>query len=73
VAREKGVEIITAFLSEGKAQEILRQYGPFDGVIGLNVVPHTPDFTSLLRGVHSLLKPGGTFFMECAYVLNTIL
>ena len=73
VAREKGVETVTGFFSEQKAMEVKRAYGSFDWVVALNVVAHTPDFTSLLRGVREMLTPDGVFVMEAAYVVETIL
>lgn len=73
LAREKGVETVTGFFSEEKAVEVKNAHGSFDWVVALNVVAHTPDFTSLFRGVRDVLATGGTFVMEAAYVVETIL
>lgn len=68
-----GIETIVDFFDEPSAIALSKSHGPFDGIIALNVVAHTPDFLSLLRGVRTLLKPGAKFFMENAYVVDTIL
>lgn len=72
-ALRRGVRTISDFFLEEKAAEIIQKEGTFDWVVALNVVPHTPNFTSLLRGVRAALKPGGRFMLEGAYVVDTIL
>jgi hypothetical protein len=72
-AKKRGVETISDFFNQEKATEILKEKGKFDWVVALNVVPHTPQFTSLLKGVHALMDKGGRFFLEGAYVVDTIL
>jgi SAM-dependent methyltransferase len=73
LSKERGVETIVALFSERLAEEIAQRHGQFDGILGLNVVAHTPYVMPLLRGVQRLLAPQGTFMMEAAYVLPTIL
>ena len=72
-AEAAGVRTIVDFFSSRTAVAIEGEHGPFDLVLALNVVAHTPDFVDLLAGVVRLLAPGGRFVMECAYVLPTIL
>lgn len=72
-SRERGVETIPDFMSEVLAARLQEQYGQFDLIIGLNVVAHTEDVLGLVRAVSTLLAPGGVFFMEAAYVLDTVL
>ncbi|HEX4406566.1 MAG TPA: class I SAM-dependent methyltransferase [Polyangia bacterium] len=72
-AEAAGVRTIVDFFSSRTAIAIEGEHGPFDLVLALNVVAHTPDFVDLLAGARRLLAPGGRFVMECAYVLPTIL
>ncbi|MDP3685781.1 MAG: methyltransferase domain-containing protein, partial [bacterium] len=72
-AEARGVPTIAGFLTEAVAEQIVRERGQYDLVLGLNVVAHTPDLPILLRAIHRVLKPGGTFMMEAVYVLQTIL
>src|SRR5262249_10279893 len=54
MARERGVDIRTAFFSEKEAKAILSEKGAFDLIVALNVVPHTENFVDLLRGVKTV-------------------
>lgn len=72
-AAARGVPTVADFLTETSADQILREHGPFDLVLGLNVIAHTPDLFGVLRAVRRVLKPGGTFMMEAVHVLQTIL
>lgn len=72
-AAARGVPMVADFLTESVAAEIERDRGRFDLILGLNVVAHTPDLLGLLRSVRQVLKPRGTFVMEAAHVLKTIL
>jgi SAM-dependent methyltransferase len=73
LAEASGVRTIVAFFSEGLARELARAHGPFDLVLALNVVAHTPDFRDLFAGVHALLAPGGRFVVEVVHVQPTLL
>jgi 2-polyprenyl-3-methyl-5-hydroxy-6-metoxy-1,4-benzoquinol methylase len=69
----KNVKSLVGFFDELFAVEMLKTYPKFDTIIALNVMAHTPTFISALKGVKKLLASDGTFFMENAYVLDTIL
>jgi hypothetical protein len=73
LSQGKGIETITAFFNFEETKQIKAKYGAFDAVIALNVVAHTPGFISLLKGVETILRPGGLFMMENAYAVGTIL
>jgi hypothetical protein len=45
----------------------------FNTIVALNVMAHTPTFISALKGIKRLLTAEGSFFMENAYVVDTIL
>ena len=57
LAEAAGVRTIVAFFSTRLARELARSDGPFDLVLALNVVAHTPDFRDLFAGVRDLLAP----------------
>lgn len=73
MARARGVETEIAFFDEASAKALRQRHGSYDLIIALNVVAHTPTFMSMLKGIRSLLKPGGRFWMESVYVVETIL
>ncbi len=68
-----GIAAKTAFFNERFAADLASTEPPFSLIIAINVVAHTPGFVSLFRGVKSLLAPGGLFYFEVAYVLDTVL
>lgn len=72
-ARERGVSVVTDFFLEPVGQRLKEDTGGFDWVVALNVVAHTSNFVSLLRGVRHALAPGGTFLMENTYVPETLM
>lgn len=71
--RERGMNVVADFFCEELGKSIVKQYGTHDFVVALNVVAHTPDFISTLKGVREALAPDGTFMLENAYVVDTIL
>ncbi|HVU52780.1 MAG TPA: class I SAM-dependent methyltransferase [Polyangia bacterium] len=73
LAEAAGVRTVVAFFSERLARELARDEGPFDLVLALNVVAHTPDFRDLLGGVRALLAPRGRCVVEVVHVLPTLL
>lgn len=73
LAAARGVPMVADFLTETTAENIVRNHGRFDLVLGLNVVAHTPDLPDVLRAVRRALKPDGTFMMEAVHALQTIL
>jgi 2-polyprenyl-3-methyl-5-hydroxy-6-metoxy-1,4-benzoquinol methylase len=72
-AKAQGLDVVIDFFSERVGTELRKSRGAFDFVVALNVVAHTPDFISLLKGVTATLAPDGQFMLENAYVVETIL
>ncbi|HUS39692.1 MAG: class I SAM-dependent methyltransferase [Pirellulales bacterium] len=72
-ARQKGVDVISAFFNAAVADRVIAERGRQDLVLALNVVAHTPDVNALLAAVGRVLAPGGTFVMEAVHVHRTIL
>jgi SAM-dependent methyltransferase len=73
LAEAAGVPTVLAFFTEALARELARERGPFDLVLALNVVAHTPDLLDLFAGVRALLAPEGRFVVEVVHVLPTLL
>ncbi|MBI3334491.1 class I SAM-dependent methyltransferase [Candidatus Pacearchaeota archaeon] len=73
LSKEKGVETLPIFFNAKRAEQLKNERGTFDFIIGLNVIPHTPNVVDLLKGVHTLLSPKGTLIMEGVYALETVL
>lgn len=70
---KRGVNSLVGFFDENFAESMLTSYSKFDTIVALNVMAHTPTFSSALKGVKKLLSKDGFFIMENAYVLDTVL
>ncbi|HVZ75303.1 MAG TPA: class I SAM-dependent methyltransferase [Polyangia bacterium] len=73
IAEAAGVPTRVSFFSSTEARALRDEDGPFNLVLALNVVAHTPDFVDLLAGARAVLAPRGTLVLECAHVAQTIL
>ncbi len=73
INKEKGIDYIPEFFNTSTASHILKTRGTFDLVVGLNVIPHTPNNIDLLKAARIILKDKGTLVMEGVYALETIL
>lgn len=67
LARERGVETITALFGRETAPLILKDHGAASLVVANNVFNHSDDPRSFVEGVRSLLGPNGTFVFELPY------
>ena len=72
-AKARNVNSFVGFFDETFALSMKSQGMKFDTIIALNVMAHTPTFISALKGIKVILNEGGTFMMENAYVVDTIL
>lgn len=57
-ARARGHHVLTGFFPETRPE------GPFDAIIAMNVLAHTPDPAALMGGIRSLLKPDGMAIVQ---------
>lgn len=71
-AREKGIDVRCCFFNAETAEEIAAQDGPYDLVIGNNVLAHVPDINSFVAGLTAVLGPEGTITMEFPHLLQLI-
>jgi methylation protein EvaC len=72
VAREQGIETLTAFFDEDLADRIVEEHGRADVVLGANVICHIPDLPSVAAGIRRLLKPDGILIFEDPYLGDMI-
>lgn len=64
VAIEKGVPTSVRFFGRKTADEIAREFGSPDLLLGNNVLAHVPDLNDFVAGMKRLLAPGGVITME---------
>ncbi|MDD5110180.1 MAG: class I SAM-dependent methyltransferase [Patescibacteria group bacterium] len=70
IANDRGVPTIADFFGERVAQQIVRDHGPAQVIVGNNVVAHINDHHDLLRGVTALLSDDGVFVLEAPYLVD---
>ncbi len=70
VAIEKGIPTTITFFGEKAAQEINREHGQADILLGNNVLAHVPSLNDFVAGMKRLLKPGGVITMEFPHLMR---
>src|SRR4030095_55236 len=63
-AEERGVPTLVRFFGKAMAEDIAREHGRPDLLLGNNVLAHVPDLNDFVAGMKRLLAPGGTITME---------
>lgn len=61
------IPTISAFFSERLAKSIVKEFGQASVIMGANCIAHLNNLDDLIKGVKTLLKPDGTFIVECNY------
>lgn len=72
VARERGVQTVSAFFDETLARRIVAEHGQVDAFLGANVMCHIPYLHSVVAGIKLLLKPQGVLVFEDPYLGDII-
>lgn len=72
IAREKGINVLSAFFDEETAARVRAEHGPADVVFGANTICHIAHIDSVFRGLDALLAPGGVFVFEEPYLATII-
>jgi hypothetical protein len=67
LARERGVETMTAFFGHDSAARVREEYGPAKLITAANVFAHIPDVGSIVDAIASLLSDDGVFVSESGY------
>ena len=71
-AREKGIRVRGDFFEEATAAETREMEGAADVIFSANTICHIPYIESIIKGVDSLLAPGGIFVFEDPYLGDII-
>lgn len=69
-ARAKGIEVECCFFGADTARKIADKDGPYDLVIGNNVLAHVPDINGFVEGLSLVLSPEGTITMEFPHLMR---
>ncbi|NQU02538.1 MAG: class I SAM-dependent methyltransferase [Syntrophaceae bacterium] len=72
VANEKGIPTMGIFFGSNSANEILRERGQADLIIGNNVLAHVPLINDFLLSVNKCLKPTGSAVFEFPYLKDLL-
>lgn len=72
VARGLGISTLCEFFDHALAEEVLRDYGPADIVVGMNVLAHVDRLHSFVDGVKRILADDGVAVFEFPYVRDLV-
>ena len=72
VARSRGIEVVTEFFSESFSRKLASKYGQAGIVLANNVLAHTDNPITFVKGVKNILDPNGVFVFEFQYGLELI-
>ena len=68
IATKRGIPTINKFFNPRVAQEIIKQFGQADLIIGNNVLAHVPKIIEFLESVKACLSPGALAVFEFPYL-----
>lgn len=72
VAREKGIRSEVRFFGRQSAEDLSREYGQANLLLGNNVLAHVPDINDFVSGMKIMLAPGGVLTMEFPHLQKLI-
>jgi len=72
LAKQNGVETVTAYFGQATAQRLLEQYGPASLITSTNSFPHIPDLQDFVKGVDVMLAPDGAMVIEAHYLRDLL-
>jgi hypothetical protein len=70
---EEENKVYNDFLNLSNADDILKKFGTFDLIFGINVFAHNSNFKELFDASNLLLTNNGEIHIEVAYALKTVL
>lgn len=68
VAQARGLATKVAFFDGALVDELLREHGPADALVGANVLCHIAELNSVFAAARRLLAPRGLFVFEDPYL-----
>ena len=72
IAKKKKIKVIQKFFNYNLSKQIKKSYNCFDLIILNNVIAHTPEFHSILKGIENLLSINGVVTFEFPHVVEMI-
>ncbi len=72
VATEAGIETVNDFFNETTAENVKKQYGAADVILGRHVFAHVPEIHGFVKGLKNLLAPHGTVAIEAPYLIDFV-
>ncbi len=71
-ARSKGLEVIEAFFTPTLAEQLVREYGRAQVIVGGNVLCHIPDLNGFVVALAATLDKEGVFIFEDPYFMDIV-
>ena len=71
-AEKLGIPVLREFFGETLARRLSLDKRQADLIVGNNVLAHVPEINDFVRGLRTLLKPGGTISLEFPHVMRLI-
>ncbi len=72
IAKKKKIKVIQKFFNYNLSKQIKKSYNLFDLIILNNVIAHTPEFHSILKGIENLLSINGIVTFEFPHLVEMI-
>lgn len=66
------IDRYVGFFDAESAREILGTRGQASVITATNTFPHIPDLGDFMRGIDTVLKPGGVFVIEAHYLVDLL-
>lgn len=67
-----GIERYIGFFNATTARELVRQWGKASVITATNTFAHIPDVSDFVRGLDTVLAPGGAFVVEAHYLTDLL-
>lgn len=67
-----GIERYIGFFNATTARELVQRWGQASIVTATNTFAHIPDLSDLVRGLDTVLAPGGAFVVEAHYLVDLL-
>ena len=72
-AEKSGIPTITEFFGERLALELTKKGQMADLLIGNNVLAHVPDLNDFVKGIKTILNPGGIVTLEFPHLMRLMM
>ena len=69
---QNGLERCTALFNWETAKRVVERWGKASVITATNTFPHIQNLQDFIRGIKTVLKPGGAFVIEAHYLLDLV-